>query len=265
MIFAVCALLLGASVTSATARSIWIAPADSNEVRLNAMHPTFDRGDISMMSMLWTLSVINTVSPRNHFQFEVPFSHMKWEEQDGSTAIGNPYIGWLVQAKDSPWSGDIGIRLPLASNDEMSTFMGVVADQVDGAEAWIPDYVSAQALATFYKQDPRTPGVRFGFGPSLLVYMGDNDYADGFEMYLRYYAQVVFPSNDVLFGLGVSGRYLVTEESDGFDESSIHDLAIFAARGSGKWRPAGRVRIPWDEEMAEILDVAFELSLGRGF
>lgn len=265
MIFSVCALLLVGITTTATARSIWLPPTTSNEMRLTALHPSFDFVDLDAQSMLWTLSVDNRIRPGRWFVCEVPLAHLSADGLDGGTTIGNPYLGMRVDGADSPWSGDVGVRLPLVSADEAATEMGLLGDLVDNAEAWWPDYLTAQAMATWYRADSNAPGFRFGFGPALWFYTGDSDWADDFEIYLRYYGQVVFPSNDVMFGAGISGRLHLTEDYDGLSESTIHDIAIFAGRRTGKWRPAGRVRIPWDEDMAEFVDVAFELSLGRGF
>lgn len=251
----------------ASARSIWLPPAHGNEIRLTALHPAFDHGDVSALSMLWTASLDNQVAPGRYFLCEIPVAHFDGDSlEESSTTIGNPYFGWRAQDPLSRWQGEFGFRLPVASEDEFATVLAMFSEQVDEFEAWWPKVLSIRALATYVSDTPRSPGARIGFGPVVWIYT-DDDYEDEFEVWIRYYGQALFPTEGVVIGAGLSGRYLVSEDNEGvgFDARSVHEFSVFAGRRAGVWRPAVRMRFPWDDELSEYQDPAFEVSLGRGF
>lgn len=266
MTTAVCLLALCALAAEAPARPLWLPPAHGSELRASALKPTYDNSDPSTFSLLWTFSFDRQVLPGRYFLFELPVAHFDFDTApESSTTIGNPYFGWRVKDDDSRWLGEFGFRLPIASTEEYATPDALFSDQVDGFEAWMPDYLTLQALATYLNAEPRTLGVRYGFGPSVMIYTGDVDQVDAVEVFVRYFGHVLFPGRSVLVGFGLHGRFMVSADNGSFDERSVHEFSIFAGRKSGVWRPAGRIRFPWDDELTRYLDPAFEISLGRGF
>jgi len=235
-------------------------------VRLEALHPRFQDSDFSTLSMLWTLALDREVAPGRFVVVELPYTRFHSESaDDASSTFGNPYVGWHGKERDSYWHGEFGLRFPMTSDDEPAQVLAILSDQIDNPEAWLPDIVSFRAEACYVRQQPQSMGVKIGFGPIVWLDTGDQ-LSDEFEVFFHGHGHVLFVARETTVGLGLSGRFLLTTNGGAtFHERTMQEISLFASRNVGTWRPAVRVRFPWDTVLDEYAETSIAVSLGYTF
>jgi hypothetical protein len=198
---------------------------------------------------------------------ELPFSYAKYEyennsrfflDESGST-IGNPYLGVEYQGTgNSRFMGEFGVRIPLASDENVATGTGLTTDFIDRAEAFAPKVVSIHAMANHLYRSEQGLSLRFRGG--LLLWLYTRDTGDRTEFFLLYGLIIGYNSAAVRFHGGFNGRVLLTQ-GGGFSEKSLHQFIASANFGSGTVRPGFSLRIPLDEDLKEILDSTIGLDV----
>ena len=248
-----------------TAGSIWVEPRLGSEIRLEGFQPQFKRADFSTFSMIWFLSGNFEVNPKFRLVADIPYARFVDDVRgESTTTIGNPYVGMTQGSAHSGFMGEIGMRLPLAADDEAASMHGAFGDPVDRMEAFLPEIMSFVVGTSFSFRSTDGVGMRVRIAPIIWLDTGDT-LNDGAEIYVRYSAQGTFLSGAHLFGFGFSGRYLASEGNSGnFGDKSIHEFGIFADLDFGRWRPSARIRLPLDDKMKQTFDPGFVLSLGVG-
>ena len=248
---------------SGAARSIWLEPPTGSEIRLEGVKPNFKNMEFSNLSMVWFLSGNFKTGGNGQISWDIPYANFSEKEGTASSStIGNPYVGMEIGSENSPFRCEIGIRLPLASDEEDAAFLGAYADIVDRMEAFLPDVLSVIAGTNFRHQSANGLGLRLRLAPILWMDTGDT-LADDSEIWIRYSGQAMVIMESGSVGVGFSGRYIATEErDDDFGEKNLNEFGIFANWSLGRWKPSARVRIPLDEDMQDLHNTGFIVSIG---
>jgi len=258
----ICLLIISLNTA---AGSIWFEPNRGNEIRLEAMKPSFKDADFTSMSLVWFLSGHFKVGNNLQLRADIPYAHVSEKNgSDSESNAGNPYVGLDVGRLDSGFSGEFGFRLPLVSDSSNldAAIFGAMADYVDRLEAFYPDVLPVTMGASYRHQSPGGFGLRLRLAPVFWIDVGDA-LADGTELWLRYSGQVFFDTGTAAVGAGLSGRYFASDEGDrDFGQKSLHELGLFANLNLGRWQPTFRVRFPLDEDLKDMMDPSFVLSLG---
>ena len=163
------------------------------------------------------------------------------------TTIGNPYVGVRLDT-DQPVRWEVGVRLPLLSDDEfIGAWTGMIADQTGRLEAFMPNTLSITGTASGAHSLASNGRVGFRVGPSLLINTDEEEYEDGQEMILHYGIDIEYRQGRAIIGTGIDGVMIVTE-GDGLAERTLHQAVLAVMADLGTLRPGIQVRIPLDDE-----------------
>lgn len=246
---------------SAIAQSLWTDQRADKSLTLELLKPDFDGPDnTTFATSVAVMSLRLTVGPRVHFVGEVPFAHFGADVGFGGQSengLGNPYLGLEVRSSDSRVFGEFGLRLPIAPRNE-ATFVGFLTE-LDRWEGFLRDRLPVSAVFNYRYRAPAGFVTRLRLGPSVWIDAGDD--ADESELLVVYSGQAGYEGRTVSLLAGLSGRMIVTESDINVGERTLHQLGLALTLGGGRVRPGAQLRIPLDQDLTDVLDAVFGLSL----
>ena len=230
-------------------QSIWTPPERGKAVSLELIKSSFEHGDgLSFSTMAYVLSSSIPISEKTSIYFDVPISHYGYDrsyfDDVSETDVGNPYIGVKMRNKNADFL-EIGVRLPLADEEAWGLITGAISD-FERWEAYAPNYMTGLITMNSIKTISPMSSFRFRLGSSLLLNMDKGDYEDGVELIASYSGHYWHTANQLSFGVGLSGRYLLTED-EGLDELSDHEFGVSIGYRSKNLQPQLTIRTPLDE------------------
>lgn len=251
---------------TAPAQSIWLDRSSDKMLALEILKPSFKgEENVSFTTAAYFLSYRTPLSQNVRFAGELPFAHgdFGWEVNSfftsfgpGST-FGNPYLGVEVQKEGSPIFVEIGVRVPLTSDNQFQAVTtGLVAD-FDRIEAFMPNTVPFTGMLNYRQKSASGLTFRLRGGPSFLV----GTKGGGSEWLLGYSAQIGYETEPFSMNAGITGRANLSEEGN-FGERSTHQLGLAANLGLGKVRPGIHFRLPLDQDTRESLNYVAGINLG---
>lgn len=265
-------LLLAFVITSSSlidsnglfAQPIWLDRSQDKTISLEILKPDFEGDDrTTFATTAWFLSGRFTGRDRISWAYEIPFAHYGIDSEFGEEskdALGNPYLGMEVHSKPFPFVGEFGFRLPLAPESfDDAAMLGYYTDFVDRAEAFVPDALPISGIVNYLKKEPSGFFSRVRGGMAAWIAIGDRDES---EWFLLYSAQVGYESPQGDLVAGISGRWLLSGEDLDFGEATVHQLGLAAGVAWGTIQPGISLRVPLDEDLRDILDFVFGLTLG---
>lgn len=236
----------------AAAQSFWL-DHDSPELSLEVLRPAPANGDLTFFSFTAFATMAARVGESALLVVEVPFSRaeLDLDGAEGSTALGNPYVGIRSLPSDATglrWSG--GVRIPLAPDDAgLATFTGLMSSVSDRYEAFFPDVLALSGAGRYVAalSDVAYVSGRLGAVADIIT-EGNNDA----EFFALYGGKVWVESDGLNAGLGFSGRYWLSEENVDFGDRTLHELGIWADYDFGGVRPGIRIQFPLGELGNEV-------------
>ena len=170
------------------------------------------------------------------------------------TSAGNPFLGLRVHGRDSHFSGDFGLRIPVVSNTKfMAAFTGIVSD-FDRFEAFLAHQVPISANLNYTANLSRDVSLLMKAGGTFLVNTDKDPFEDSSELYLQYALGLRQHSRKVQSMIAFSGRLHVTESNLDFGQRTFHQLGFSADLLFRQISPGVEVRIPLDRDLTTILD-----------
>ena len=162
----------------------------------------------------------------------------------------NPYLGIEFIDVKRRWFAEVGLRLPVVSEESnMGKQYGIMAD-LDRMEAFADDLLPIRLrLGNRLREGSMT--LHTYVGPSLWFFTGsagDNDT----EIWLDYGSKVWVTSEIARLGGGFLGRYWLSDDEGDFSERSLHMFEFTADVGRGRVRPGLQMRIPLDDDWESI-------------
>lgn len=248
----VLAVMLSFLAVPTAAQSFWLEPETSG-LSLEVLNPTPEGTDFGFLSFAMFATAAVRIGTESLVVVELPFSRAEsgWWGTEAETALGNPYIGIQTvptEATGVRWSA--GVRVPLASDASGASGVGVASSASDRYEAFIPDLFAVNAAGRYVGAlgDMAYASGRFGA-------LGDLPTGDGdAEIFLQYGAKTWIESQGLRAGLGLSGRYLLTESGLTFGQRTLQEVGIWADYDFGSFRPGIRVQLPVGTQMSEFVD-----------
>jgi hypothetical protein len=223
------------------------------------LHPTFDDDRSSVTSGAYFLGLARQLSPQVSLALELPFARMSRDEDGratGSSTIGNPYVGIAI-TNNANARVDVGVRIPLAADDEIASFYGALADQ-NRLEAFMPKLIAYRVSGALTTRAAPVRGT-VSFGPTVF-YATDSEVGDRWEVLLDYGGRVTASAGALQLSTGVEGRYGVTTDG-GFAERSENQAVLTASYAFGVVRPGVQVRLPLDDETRAYMNGSFGVLL----
>ena len=255
------AALLAGVAPSLSAQSIWVSQHTGKAVALEMLKPSFDGDDeTSLTTVVVFGSLRMPVGSTLVVVGELPFAHYGEQDLDDSdNTIGNPYVGVEIRSPGSPVFGEIGIRAPLASEDNTAAFVGWLAD-IHRWEAFVPNFLPISGAINYRFRGATGFVTRLRAGPNLWIATeewGDDD----LELLATYSAQVGYEASQFSMLGGLTGKAILSEEDINFGERTFHEVGAVVTLALGRVHPGVHVRLPLDEDMVDTLDYVFGVNL----
>jgi hypothetical protein len=252
--------LIAALLTAApaSAQSIWLDREPRPSVLVEILFPSFEGADTDFPTWAWFAGTRLPTGDAMSFVAELPYSRGE-VGGDSESSIGNPYLGMEYAPRPTGPRVELGLRAPLASDDDiLPVIVGFYSD-VERQEAFIPDLVTVR-LGVHYRH-AATPDSRIAWDLRLVpsVWIPTESDAEN-EGFLGYGGMVRYEGDDVRFGGGLTGRWNMTSDGGDFGEASFHQLDLAADFLRGPVRPGLQLKLPLDDSL-DLVDTVFGLSV----
>jgi len=186
------------------------------------------------------------ISEQFTLQFDLPISYLNGVGH--GIGIGNPYVGLQYGSVNSGIKVDLGLRLPLAS-DNGTSLAGFVSDTYN-VTPFVPNVFGIISNIHYRYEAESGLILRLGGGPELVVPdEGDED------LFVKYYGQLLYGVNDFTFGAGITGRVITTLQGLSFSERANHNLGITGSHDFDKATLGAHLYFPVDDSFTGIEDL----------
>ena len=137
--------------------------------------------------------------------------------------------------------------------------VGFFTDFVDRGEAFSPDLVALRAAGNYLRRDPAGFALRLRLSLILDFFTE----AGEMELFFHYSGQGWYEVEGLAIGAGLAGCWAVTSENavENLSGTTVHQAALFGSYETGRFRPGAQVRIPIDEDLGDLLELAFGPTL----
>lgn len=219
----------------------------------------------TFLSSVLTLSGHQDITPAFSLLFSIPYVNIGFKETIGfrinsSNIMGNPKIGFAVQAPTSPISLNMGLRFPIVENVNRSNisavFFGSVTQFVEDLEAYTADHMPVEANVVFFQKGVNGPFARLSGGAAFWI--PTEDFAEK-ELYFLYsLGSGIISRSYTVYG-EFTGRFLATNDNE--PDTNFNQIKFAGAFGSGKIRPGVKFLLYVDDELSNLVDFVAGISL----
>ncbi len=255
----------------ATAQEMWLGAGRPADAGLEVLRPSvrLPLESQSLTSVAVFLTGRLRLSPAYRLLVEIPVAFGKFSgscltalgggpclfAQSGST-IGNPYIGVESGADGASAFGEVGLRLPFASeNQGPALLVGSLAD-LDRLEAFVPQVVTFSAFGNY--RVATSSGFRFRLRAGPLLEFGASSAPRGLEAWIAYAVQAGYESGPVGLLAGLGGRASVAHAAQRAFTDQLTAALYLRLAGI---KPGASLRLPLDDARDQIVGATIGLSL----
>jgi hypothetical protein len=244
----------------ARAQSLWLDRLRPNAVQLEILKPEFSGDDdLTFFSTAWYLSGRAEFSPALHGVVELPFATASLADDPGfagdGAIVGNPYLGVEFGSSTSGVLGEFGVRPPLATSKFVTSIVALFAD-TERWSAWI-DEAGVVRAGFRMRTKPDDTGLWFEGRIAPELWIG----SDASEVWATYGATLRLDRPAVRMGLGVSGRISFEALSEEFGAATYHQFELAGDFGKGRVRPGVSLRMPFDNDLGEVVDAVYGVGV----
>jgi hypothetical protein len=241
------------------AQSPWLPDATDKGIGVEFLKPFFSDSDgISFFSTTQTISGRFRVSDKAILVTELPFSSFRIDSGDSEFALGNPYLGLIVNNSKKSYFLEAGLRVPLASDDKFGSFLVGLYSDYDRLEAYRPDMVSIIIKNNYLKRNDSGFILRLVGGLSFWVPTDDGGET---EVLFDYGGHAGYDGTKIQVFGGFTGRLVITEADLNFSERTIHQFGVFARYKSKNVHPGLLFKIPLDSILNDNVNIIMGLNL----
>lgn len=263
-------LLFAFGTGVASGQSIWLDGQPSRSISVEILKPNFDDAFGGSNTTFWTSVLIFAgrypVGETAVVTADLPVSHFGVDSRisDGrETVVGNPYFGVeFGRRTGTRVVGQFGIR-PAWGEDSFSglwgaaTRAGLFVEFTERFDAFASSITTLSGAVNYYHESGEGFGLRFRGRPAILFVEDDQN-----EFWITYSVQGWYETRRVRAGAGLSGLFVaITEGSPDFGERIAHQVGLAAIGLSEQAQPGVELRIPVDQNLREVLDLTFGLSV----
>jgi hypothetical protein len=253
-------ILFFSSVHSAP--SLWTSRNQRKMLTLEILKPFFEK-DVYLMTdniMTFFFEGRYPLSESCYLIGELPTVFGKendygYDRKSSSVfTIGNPYLGIEIEKPLSPVFMEIGIRVPVDSENE-GRYLGLYSDFVDRMEAFAQDCFQVTFLVNHQYQGASGFGIRLRGGMAADFNTGKKEYGENSrELYLRYGAKAGWHYRKAILEVGLSSRWYLSKEDYADYPRHHHQMGFKLGLESGTVQPALFLRLPMDDHFEYLID-----------
>jgi hypothetical protein len=266
-VLALVAITVSLAPSSAHAQSLWLPRDHDTTLLLEALKPGLELIDEEFPTGVVFLGVRHATSPGLALVAELPYAKFKGtfdlfvgpSGEVSESELGNPYLGIEVAGGESPFFGELGVRIPVADEDKFgATIVGQLTDLTRGF-AFFPNYVPIQAAINLRQKSESGIVTRLRFGPTVTIPTEDSFDTELFGVYAW---EIGYEGRCVRVGSALSGNILFTDDSgSNLGARSRTQLELHGDFGSWKIRPGVELKLPMGST-ANFVPVVLGVSLG---
>ena len=250
----------------AESQSMWVNRDERGGFALEYLRPDFEGGtDFTLLSGIYVMSFRTRVSDRFQLVGELPFVHVSYNDSfvgdQSSTDIGNPYFAVASGSPDSGTMVEVGVHAPLSDESPGGLLLGVFGD-FDRQEMYVPELAAIGVRIDH--MSPWSSGVAFRVRLGTTLTFPTGDFGDENDLSFVYGAAGVAGSPKTNFSLGLTGRWIASEDG-GFGDNSIHQATFAVSHRLSAAQIGAQIRIPVDDQLDSILNHVFGLSITLPF
>lgn len=257
---------LTALFNTTNAQNIWLNDT-AKSISVETLKPSFDNQaffggvDFSFATSATYISgrIPLAKNPSKVIKFELPIVHGKVSSNfanvsDSETGIGNLLIGMEFRKRGLPSWTEVTVRLPTVDKTQQGipTIVGSAADP-NRQEAVFPDMIHIGFSWNYKKIGDDNVYTKLRIGPNIFIDNGDT--LDDTEFFLDYSGQVGFAGEKVNFLVGLTGRYLISEDDVDFSDRTTHMFGMAATFNAGRVHPGVSLRLPIGDNLTFINNV----------
>jgi hypothetical protein len=241
----------------AGAQSDLLPSLPAKGIGIEAVHPNFRPAELTAASAVLYLTGRMPLVGDLSVVGDVPLVHARFagtagEGIDGDgTVLGNPRLG-LEYRPTATLTVEASTRLPLTTADDSSVgdFVAVVSDPIR-LEAFAKDVLPVTAGLRWETQVAGAFSIRSRAAGTTVFMIGEE--GGDRVTFLDYGAFGGYTAGAARLGLGLSGRWAVSEEEGGFSGSSFHFAGATVDYAVGGVRPGLSLQLPIESEGREVL------------
>ena len=259
--FRLAALVLCVLPATAGAQALWPRPlAGGGEIGLEWVRPTFDGEEgIGFTRGVWVLDGRAKVGQRLNLIVAFPYLNAP-SESGGDGAAGNAMFG--VEFTDTLGRPEftLGLRRGGLSPSAGTYYVGVLGDydrlEQAASDGWILNTVGH--VRPWSAPDGGFAELRFGVTGIFGVNDGGGTTT---SMLLDYGIRIGSEKEKFGFGAGITGRWPITGTYGGSVASAVHQVFADASYLKGIVHPTVGIRLPFDEDLGELLNYALTFGV----
>jgi hypothetical protein len=182
-------------------------------------------------------------------------------KHSSQTIMGNPYIGAEYYLPETPLFFELGMRIPLVSEDNVVASVGGLLSDFDRVEAFLPKVIPVYAAMNFRKT----------FNSNILLLTGTainlffNSKAIGAyrdpTVAVEYFLQTGYNHPRVIIILGLTGKSELSSDPRFEEKINILQYGTTISFPVGNFQPGINFRIPGNKYTARRIDYVFGLNL----
>lgn len=246
-------------------QSVWVDEGDRRSaIGIELMIPSVDdflatEFPSSAISIYGRALINEAVS----LKASLPISHLSEEGGISETDIGNVYLGFEFHDLSPGLNIDLGLRIPTAPDNGFGLLTGYFLENYN-LGIYMPETLSLSSNLKYRQQSETGLIVRAGGGPDVLIPSDDGDgvFDRKTELFLNYYGQVLYGTDNFSIGGGLMGLLFVTEEDLSFGDRTLHDLGIMGSYSFDSAKLDAYIRFPiGEDEFDGFVDFVLGLNL----
>lgn len=252
------------------AQSSLYNPDRGSAIELSILKPSI--GEYYVTGWTGSLTYWGKLSGNLRLVAEIPYAHYKaayryiepgydygYSRMDD--ALGNIYIGIEGGGITHAAFGEIGIRIPTASDSKGTPLLVGRYSDLSRLDAYAADWTIIKAAVGYHIKSESGLVTQFKIGPSFW-FNKETERAgtDRTELYLNYSAFLWRYDDKTDYGLGFVGTTITTEDEIYYNDRSISRFELGFGMTSGRFRPGIRFFIPFGEDF-HIVDYVFGVGV----
>lgn len=245
---------------SSYGQSVWNETArNSSKAGVELMIPSFENSDNTdfptTAALLYGEFLIGDGAG---IKIDVPLSNASFSNSffdESETATGNPYMGLVFYLDNTAIDLELGVRLPLAPDNNFGLITGMAIENYDTGMFMIETTSLSSKLNYQYRNNENlilkvAGGADFIFPPDGI----DN------ELFLKYSGKVLYGPEKYKIGAGITGLLIATETGLSFGDRTIHDLGLMSTYQTDHNVISTYLKFPLDDNDNDLMNFVFGLS-----